>query len=280
VVGRGFLFNSGERTGDFAFRVDTADHRLHDVDRPRRAALLESTRSVRRKPVRTGPGPEKRSAEDTAARPVLRNRRVDRAHGVRLRSKAPSLRDSVSEIGGGLHLAGKPEAVPHLEYGASRRKTSSQMRAPDRAGAGRIPTGNRSRPDRDEAPTGVAGRFRSTDRRPCARRNHVIRGPGAGSGSAPALDGRILLREGVAGGGPKRSPEKLTGSRSGRLLGASSRRVVMHTRPLATPDRRRSGLRRAAGLCTLAPLHGRRTAEPLNNSVARDIAARDTMARH
>ena len=77
-----------------------------------------------------------------------------------------------------------------------------------------------------------------------------------------------------------RSPEKLTGSRSGRLLGASSRRRAMHTRPLATPDRRRSGLRRAAGLCTLAPLHGRRTTEPLNNSVARDIAARDTMARH
>ena len=97
MVGRGFLFNSEDTAGDFAFRVDTADLRLHDDDRPRRAALPESTRSVRRKPVRTGPGPEERSAEDTAARPVPRNRRVDRAHGARLRSKAPSLRDSVSE---------------------------------------------------------------------------------------------------------------------------------------------------------------------------------------
>ena len=140
-AGWGSLPDSGERAGDFAFRVDKADFRPHDVDRPRRAAPLEPTRSVRRKPVRTGPGPEERSAEDMAARPAPRSRWVDRAHGARLRARAPSLRDSVSGIGGGFHLAGKPESCPPPRV---RGEPTGNLFPDESAGSSRsgpVPTG-------------------------------------------------------------------------------------------------------------------------------------------
>lgn len=160
-----------------------------------------------------GPEPEERSAEDTAARPAPRSRRVDRAHGARLlaqgsephrigargRRRAPSRR----EAGG----------RPHLEQGASHRETSSRMGAPDRAGTVRIPTGNRNSPDRNEAPTGAAGRFGSTDRRrsdPGARGGARIsprprwphRPPGVAAGGGPSKPrevDRVPIREAARG---------------------------------------------------------------------------------
>ena len=161
-----------------------------------------------------GPEPEERSAEDTAARPALRSRRVDRAHGARLLAQG----SEPHRIGArgwrdGLHLAGKPEAAPHLEQGASYRETSSRMGAPDRAGTVRIPTGNRNSPDRNEAPTGAAGRFGSTDRRrsdpgakggarisPRPRWPHRPPGVAAGGGpSKPREVDRVPIREAARG---------------------------------------------------------------------------------
>lgn len=204
--------------GDFAYRVDSAGHSRHDARCLKRAALLEATRSVRRKPVRNGSEPEERSAEDTAARPAPRSRRVDRAHGARLLAQG----SEPHRIGvrGRRRVPSRREAGgrPQLEQGANHRKTSSRMGAPDRAGTVRIPTGNRNSPGRNEAPTGVAGRFRPTDRRQAVTTGGQGRGqdqpplPMAASPYGSCGRWRAL-----------RSPEKLTGFRFGRLLGASSR---------------------------------------------------------
>ena len=168
-----------------------------------------------------GPEPEERSAEDTAARPAPRSRRVDRAHGARLlaqgsephrigargRRRAPSRR----EAGGRPPPRAGGEPSENLFSDGS---AGSSRNCPDPDGESEQP-GSKRGADGRRREIRVHGSQTSCDNR----------GPGAGPGSAPVPDGRIVLRElrPVAG---LRSPEKLTGSRSGRLLGASSRPPV------------------------------------------------------
>ena len=129
---------------------------------------------------------------------------VRREHGRQAGSQEPAGRPGARRPAPGSGFRTSPDRHPRSETGSippgSRRPppTSSKGRAIGKPLLGwerRIePELSRSRrgigtaPDRNEAPTGAAGRFGSTDRR------QAIRGPGAGPGSAPVPDGRIVLR--------------------------------------------------------------------------------------
>ncbi len=236
----GFLFDSEDGAGDFAFRVDSAGRRHHDADRPRRAALLVidsickaqagKDRAGAGGAVRGGHGRQAGSQEPAgrpgARRPVPGQGSEPHRIGVRDRRRVPSRR----EAGG----------RPHLEEGASHRKPLlgwERRIEPELSGSRRGIGTARVETRRRRALPGDSGPR-------IARR--ALRGPGPGPGSAPGSDGCIVLRKvrPVAG---LRSPEKLTGFRSGRLLGASSRRRA----------------------CTLNRL-----------AVANGSVAHDTMARH
>lgn len=158
---------------------------------------------------------------------------VRRGHGRQAGSQESAGRPGARRPAPGSGFRTSPDRCPRLETGsispgsrrpppprvrASHRKTSSRMGAPDRAGTVRIPTGNRNSPGRNEAPPGAAGRFRPTDRRQAA----ATGGQGRGQDQPPSP--MAASPYGSCGRWRAfRSPEKLTGFRSGRLLGASSR---------------------------------------------------------
>lgn len=187
--------------GDFACRVDSVGLSRHDAvvrseqrfwERLGRQGASQADRAGTGGAVRRGHG-RQAGSQESAGRPGARRP----APGSGFRT-SPDRRPRPET---GSISPGSRRPPPTSSKGASHRETSSRMRAPDRAGTVRVPTGNRNSPDRNEAPTGAAGRFGSTDRRPSD--------PGARGGARISPRPRWPHRPpGVAaGGGPSKPRE-------------------------------------------------------------------------